>query len=270
MAKQTASNEISVSVMAVSRGQITYCLRGDMPLIYNQVNEKAKHELLLPAGRKNAAEKQSSLKHDPVAEFRNSVYRHGGNDHPTRFYFPATAFKAALCTAALDMPGTKKAQIGRLVWCEGDRVDVYGIPKLFMAIVRSADMNRTPDVRTRAILPRWACQITVSYAIPLLKEAQITNLLAAAGFTVGIGDYRQEKGKGSYGQYSLVAPDEVEYRDIVENEGREAQDLGLELAEAYDHSSEELLGWYKDEITRRTTAGRVAAKPRLVEETVAA
>ena len=87
-----------------------------------------------------------------------------------------------------------------------------------MAIVRSADMNRTPDVRTRAILPRWACQITISYAIPLLKEAQITNLLAAAGFTVGIGDYRQEKGKGSYGQYSLVAPDDANYRDIMENE----------------------------------------------------
>jgi hypothetical protein len=27
-----------------------------------------------------------------------------------------------------------------------------------MTPVRSADMNRTPDVRTRAILPEWACK----------------------------------------------------------------------------------------------------------------
>ena len=36
------------------------------PRIMTRLSEKAKHGLLLPAGRKTTADKQSSLKHDPL------------------------------------------------------------------------------------------------------------------------------------------------------------------------------------------------------------
>jgi hypothetical protein len=235
-----------------------------MPLIFNQINEKARHELLMPSPKKTAADKQSNLKHDPIGEFVSSTYRSIG-DGPTRLYFPATGFKAAVCTAALDMPGTKKAQIGRLVWVDGERVDVFGIPSLFMRPVRSADMNRTPDIRTRAILPRWACRLTVKFVSPLLKEGQISNLLAAAGILVGVGDYRQEKGKGSYGQFSLVSSDDPTFVDLVTNEGREAQDRGLEMATPHDPESRELLEWYLAERRRRDDTPAPVRKLKPVE-----
>lgn len=259
------STDTSISVMAVDRGELTYCVLGDMPMIFNQINEKARHELLLPSGRKTAADKQASLKHDPVQEYRWSTYRHEHDDKPTRLYFPASAFKAAMCTAALDMPGAKKAQIGRLVWVDGERVDIFGTPSLFMRPVRSADMNRTPDIRTRAILPRWACRVTIKYVRPILKEASISNLLAAAGIFAGIGDYRQEKGKGSYGQFSLVSDDDPAFVDIVTNEGREAQDRALDLAFPYDGESRELLDWYMDERRRRADAPAPVRKLKAVE-----
>src|SRR3954471_3524854 len=242
--KKTTEEASAISVIEIERAEIEYCLVGVQPMIFNRINEKAKRELLLPSGRKNEAEKLASLKHDPVWEYRASVYRHPRDDHPTRFYMPPTSIKAGICTAALDMPKTKKTQIGRLVWIEDKQLDIWGAPLLYMTPVRQADINRTPDIRTRAILPRWATRVTISYARPLMREPVITSLLNAAGYTVGIGDYRQEKGKGSFGQWRITAPDDPEFLDITQNEGRETQDQMLELAQCYDSESEDLLTWY--------------------------
>lgn len=252
--KKTTDETTSISVIEIDRGEVTYHLLGMQPMIFNRINEKARRELLLPSGRKNEAEKQASLKHDPVWEFRSSPYRHPADDHPTRLYMPPTAIKAGLCTAALDMPKTRKTQIGRLVWIEDRHLDIWGVPLLYMTPVRQADINRTPDIRTRALLPRWAARVTISYAKPLMREPVITSLLNAAGFTVGIGDYRQEKGKGSHGQFRICDAEDPEFLDIVANEGREAQDHMLELAQCYDAESEDLLTWYNQEILRRNTA----------------
>ena len=80
-----------------------------------------------------------------------------------------------------------------------------------MSITRSADKNRTPDVRTRAILPEWACKLRIAYTKPILREQAIFNLLAAAGLQSGVGDWRQEKGSGSYGAFKLVNADDPDF-----------------------------------------------------------
>jgi hypothetical protein len=213
--------------------------------------EKEKRNLLLPSGRKTQAERAASLKHNPIEEFRGSLHRTLRNDRPTRLVFPAVGFKAALGTAALDMPATKKSQIGRLTWVLGDDVPIWGIPELYMAVVRNSDLNRTADVRTRAILREWATEISVSFARPLLTSSTVLHLLAAAGMTVGIGDYRQEKGKGSYGQFELVDDKDARWQAVVKAGGRKDQDAAIELATPYDADSQEMLAWYMSERTRR-------------------
>ena len=69
------------------------------------------------------------------------------------------------------------------------------------SVTRSADINKTPDVRTRAIIPEWCLSATVQFTKPLLKENAIVNLMAAAGLTQGIDDWRQQKGSGNYGAF---------------------------------------------------------------------
>lgn len=240
----------AISVMELKTGVVTCLVRGTSPLIFNRMAEKAKRELLLPHGRKTAADKAQNLKHNPVEEFRASVYRRADDDGPTRLVFPAPAFKGCMSTAALEVPGMKKAQIGRLVWVDGYSVDIYGIPQLFMSVVRSADMNRTPDIRTRAILRNWCCAVTLKFVQPTLTAQAVATLLQAGGLVVAVGDFRQEKGKGNYGQFQIVNPDDAEFQRIVEHGGREAQDKALEAALPYDHESEELLDWYRSEIQR--------------------
>lgn len=247
--KNKEQGEIVIEKLAV--GVASVWIKGTSPMIYNAMSAKAWHELLLPKGRKTAADRATMLKHDPEQEYRDSVYRSESDEAETRLVFPATAFKNAAIGAIRHMPnsGVTMVQMKQLLWVNGDMVNVYGVPKLLMSIVRSADMNKTPDVRTRAILPEWCCCLSVNFVMPNLNETNLARLFEAGGLLNGIGDFRQEKGKGNYGQFRLANKSECE--SIIEAGGREAQDLALAEPECYDVESQELLMWYRSERTRR-------------------
>ncbi|MCA1572893.1 MAG: hypothetical protein LC798_21910 [Chloroflexi bacterium] len=247
----TQPKEVSIQVDPVQRRTLQVAVIGTRPLILNRMSEKARRELLLPAGRKNAAQKASSLKHNPIDEFRAAPYRLTQDDAPTLLALLSTAFKGSMKTAALDLPGAAKSQIGRLVYIEHDHVPVFGIPQLLMSVTRSADMNRTPDIRTRCIVPEWAAIVDISYVAPILNERSIVNLLAAGGVTSGVGDWRPEKGNGSYGQFELTAVDEARFSRIVTSGGREAQVAAMADPAFYDAETEDLFGWFTEEADRR-------------------
>lgn len=247
----TQPKEVSIQVDPVQRQELQIAVIGTRPLILNRMSEKARRELLLPAGRKNAAQKASSLKHNPIDEFRAAPYQLTGDDAPTLLALLSTAFKGAMKTAALDLPGAAKAQIGRLVYIEHDHVPVFGVPQLLMSVTRSADMNRTPDIRTRVIVPKWAAIVDISFVAPILNERSIVNLLSAGGVTAGVGDWRPEKGNGSYGQFALTAVDDARFQEVVTSGGRDAQIAAMESPEFYDTETEELFGWFTEEADRR-------------------
>lgn len=246
----TKQTESEIFVTKVDKGEMIFAVLGTSPIICNRMSEKARMELLFPKGKKTAADKASSLKHDPMKEFRDSPYTSKDKDAPTRLQLISSMFKKAMGTAALDLPGTRKAQIGRLVYVEGDRVNLYGVPQLMMSVTRSSDMNRTPDIRSRAILPEWACKITVSFIKPIIREQSVANLLAAGGITAGVGDWRVEKGSGSYGTFKLVSLDDPDFVRITKL-GREAQDKALVDPQSYDDETESLLSWFKQETVAR-------------------
>lgn len=243
---KTTSAEISI--LEISTGRMTFALVGKTPLIYNRMTEKAKRDLLLPRRKKNAVERAASLKHDPVEEYRASVLRNVGNSAETRLALLASAFHGAMKSAALDLPGTRKSEIGRLTWVDGVQLSAYGVPKLLMSVVRMNDIARTPDIRTRAIVPEWACLVTVEFVMPNLTEKGIANLVAAAGLIAGVGDWRQEKGSGNFGQFRIVNEDDVDLRRIMAAGGRVPQDAALKNPECYDADTEELLAWYTAEV----------------------
>ena len=249
VAKTTESAEIVVN--PIQTKTIRVALLGTRPLIINRMSEKARRELLLPAGRRSVAARAASLKHDPYAEFRASVYTLPSAEEPTYLAALAAWFKGAMMTASLDLPGTRKAQIGRLVWVEGERVPLFGIPELFMSTVRSADMNKTPDIRTRCIVPRWALELDITFVVPMLTERSIINLLAAAGMIAGVGDWRNEKGKGTYGQFRLADPDDAAFHEIVADGGRDQQIAAMQSPQFYDLESEEGYAWFEESVTER-------------------
>lgn len=247
--KKVATEEFEVEELTTD--MVRVCLLGRTPLIFNRMPEKAKRELLYPRGRKTRTERAESLKHDPMKEYRNSVYRFTDNRMPTRLKLPSPAFKGAITTAALDLKGTRKTEIGRLTWCEGEYVPVYGVPKLRMDTVRSADMNHTPDIRTRACVREWCCEVAISFVKPKCTAKLLGALVGAAGLVSGVGDFRQEKGKGNFGQFEIVRPDDPRFVKIMQEGGRVQQDEALETPDFYDEDTEELYTWFEQEFSRR-------------------
>jgi len=250
MAKKAKSTAAEVIVDKLDVERACVWIIGQTPLIYHAMSQKSKQTLLFPKPRKTAADKSQSLKHDPLQEFRDCCYRRvDGDAGPTRLIFPAVSFKASMCNAALEIPGAKKTQIGRLVWVENDYIDMYGVPEMLISIVRSSDMNKTPDMRTRAILRKWACKLTINFVKPTLNQTGICRLLETAGLVMGVGDFRQQKGAGNYGQFCIA--DEAEVKDIVAGGGMEIQDSALESPNFYDLETSNLYNWFVEERARR-------------------
>ena len=264
MAKKKAKDEV-VDPLEIDLQLVVveFAVLGVTPLIMNRLSEKARRILLFPPPKKNRVERAMTLKHEPLEEYRMSVYRARGNDAPTRLLLPSGAFKKAMATVAVDLPGATKAEMGRLTSVPMVDVHVYGVPQIFCSVVRQAGINRTPDIRTRAILPEWACWVKVGFMSPLLKETGVAKLLAAAGAIIGVGDWRSEKGSGNFGSFTIVPPDDPGFLRVIKCGGLAEQDAALAEPVAYDCETEDLLAWFDDELTRRDETSKMSANGRL-------
>jgi hypothetical protein len=171
---------------------------------------------------------------------------------PTALGLRVVAVKAAMCSAALETAGITKTSAQRLLFMPGDHYALYGVPELRMDIVRSADINKTPDVRTRVFLPKWGAEIKIRYIAPTLSASGVTTLLCNAGILIGVGDFRQEKGKGSFGSFRVIGEDQedAEWDDLVKNGGRMHQLAALADPECANEETRELLELYFGEVRR--------------------
>ncbi len=242
--------EQALDIQELKRDSVKLHIVGTTPMLMHRFSKKAQRELLFPSGRKNAAEKAESLKHDPLNEFREAVYLNRDSSRPAAVHIPSNAFSTAMASAALDIPGATKAQIMRLVSVDTMQIDLFGIPKMAMHMVRSSDMNRTPDVRTRPCFEEWACEVEIGFVTTMLKPAQIANLVAAAGMIVGIGDWRPQKG-GLFGKFRIANAGDADYNRIVKNCGAKAQRAAIDSPEYFDAETEELYTWFTKEAQRR-------------------
>lgn len=240
--------EVSISVSKIMTRKLGVCILGTQPLVFHRMAEKAKRELLLPT-KKTAAHKAQNLKHEPMQEFNDSVYRLQDPKSPTLLCFPGGGLKRAISTAALDVPGATKSQVGRLMWVEEYNVPIYGIPEFYMTSVRMSGPSGAPDIRTRAIVPQWGCKLNIHYVSPQLTEEAIGNLIGSAGVLVGIGDGRQEKGHFNFGQFEVVSETDARFKQVMKA-GRKAQESAMEKPAYFDDESRELMEWFEKELAR--------------------
>ncbi len=248
MAKKAVEQEIVVP--ALRRGIVKLRIIGQTPMFQNRMAAKAKQQLLV-GGRKKTAADRAQIKHHPVAEFRDSLEQM--REGPTALGLRVVAMKAAMCTAALETSGITKTSAQRLLFMPGDLTALYGVPQLRMDVVRSADINRTPDVRTRAFLPKWGAEIEIHHVLPQLPVSSVVTLACNAGVLVGLGDFRQEKGKGAFGSFRVITADtqDDEWDELVADHGREAQLAAIDEPEYADEDTAELMEFFFGEQKRR-------------------
>ena len=192
----TAKKEnVTISVSKLNQKSCTLRLIGTTPLYQNRMSAKAKQEFLVGGGKGKSKAERAHIKHDPLQEFVDAAEIIP--DGPTALGMKVIAVKAAMATAALETEGVYKTEIQRLLFMPGDLVPLYGTPHLKMDIVRQGGINKTPDIRTRPYLPKWGTEIEMRYITPQLNLTSLFNILCNAGVLIGLGDYRQEKGKAT-------------------------------------------------------------------------
>ena len=239
-----AKQQDAIVIQTVESQKVTIQIVGKSGLYCHRMSAKAKNQLML-GGRKKSAAERVELKHDPLAEFIDSMHVRPGMFEGTDIVFPAMALKSAMATAALVVAGIRKTDVQRLVYIRDEFVPVYGVPRVRMDITRSADINKTPDVRTRAYFSKWATQITVEFIRPVLSYTAIMALLYNAGVVCGIGDFRQEKGKGSYGTFEPTTSIPAALMDHA------AQRVALADPEPDNEETRELIEVYQDAAAAR-------------------
>lgn len=248
MSKKT--EDTTITIQPLKRGSVKLRIIGVTPLFQNRMANKAKFQLLTGGQKKTKADR-AHIKHDSLREFRDSAEILPAG--PTALGLRVVAVKASMCTAALETPGLTKTSAQRLIYMPGDFVPLYGTPQLRMDVVRSADIARTPDVRTRCFLPRWGAEVEISFITPQLSVQGVVSLLCNAGVLIGVGDFRQEKGKGAFGSFRVIGEGEKdsEWDDLVKNHGRMVQQSALADPEFADRDTEDLMEHFHSEVKRR-------------------
>lgn len=244
------SDDAEILIPELQRGVIRLRLIGQTPLFMNRMAAKAKQQLLV-GGRRKTQSERAEIKHDPFTEYRDSMERIG--DGPAALGLRVVAVKAAMCAAAIETAGITKASAQRLLFLPGELVPLYGVPMLRMDVVRSADINRTPDVRTRAYLPRWGAEVEVHHVLPQLPVASVVTLAFNAGILIGLGDFRQEKGKGSFGSFRVITAEtpDKEWDELVKDHGRAAQLKAIDKPQFADDDTADLMDYFSEEAKRR-------------------
>lgn len=246
------TQDTTMEIHALKQGRIKLRMIGQTPMYFNSMGAKAWRDLLVGSGKKTAAQKKD-IKHNPEQEFRDSIYKKSTGD--TYLCFPAAGVKGAMSTAALETAGITKSSVQRLIFLPESHIQIWGKPYMKMDIVRSADMNKTPDVRTRAFLPNWCAEVEIRFVTPTLSTHSIVSLLSNAGTIVGIGDFRQEKGRGGYGTFSVSGAENMgdmkAIWDEITQEGRDIQEAAMNEPECFDDQTAELMEFMQEERLRR-------------------
>jgi hypothetical protein len=269
MAKK--SDESTLLIRELSRGYGSFPIIGTTPLIFNRMTEEAMKELLYPAPKKRSGSSEK-LKHDPRSEYAASMFTADDCDQPpvieglpaTHIVMPGSALKKAVCRSALDHPDVKKTEIERLVSVPDDFVPIWGVPQLMIKIVRCGGFTKTPDTRTRAILKKWATVVRYEWVAPILSASSIANLLNLAGQNVGIGDWRQEKGAGSFGSFRVCSLDDPEFKAILATGSAEPQIEAIKHPDFYNNQSRRLVHWFDRVVLERGGSEKLDNKRRSV------
>ena len=139
---------------------------------------------------------------DPEAEVQAAAYYTEDGE----FGIPAMAIKTAMITAAHKDLGIEKTLVKKALFLRCSDPNLV-LPMTFGKMVAREDKVRvgqgSADLRYRPEFRNWSVTITFEFDAELLTQHDLVNLVNRAGFGVGIGEWRPEKG-GEFGRFEIV------------------------------------------------------------------
>ncbi len=180
--------------------QVVIGIKGLTPLIMHRWSEKAKKDMLDKQMGKTAPKE----KKNPEEQYESAKYVMDDG----RLGFPADAFKKAMVRGAKQLGLTMTdMRTGFFVHGEYSEKEDRELVAIEGACSMREDTVRlsggTSDIRYRPQVTSWTAKLQVSYNANITTLDYIVNMISAAGYGVGIGDWRPER-DGIFGRFEIV------------------------------------------------------------------
>lgn len=222
----------SYVLVKLERAEATLRVVGETGLIVHDWNEKAIQMMLDKQMGKASAGK---TKKDPLADCIGSLYKMASGKG---YGFPARGFKACFVKAANDVElmKTEMKRAIRVLGTGDEGMNVDGLVRIDSdplpvglytdydkeyekqlaelhkyGISMRRDMVRletgVADIRFRGHFPNWWAEIRIQFNQRVITHEQLMALVDAAGFGVGIGEWRPGSPKSESGQFGCFSVD---------------------------------------------------------------
>lgn len=219
----TKKSQEVIEIRPLDIQKFTVRVVGTTPLIMHKWSEKAKRQML--EAQTGTAKGKKKEARNPEQDFLDTMYVLSEEDKQKmkgissveefeeavaggmRFGFPATAFKQSAISAAYRLGWSKDKMSLRGVFYIDANDDGLVEIKSDVPIMRE-DMVKvgmgTADLRYRAEFRNWYADLTISYnANGQYSLENILNMLNAAGYVCGVGEWRPER-DGQNGMFQVA------------------------------------------------------------------
>lgn len=191
------TKEKSVEIPAMKIDFAEFNIVGTTALIVHKFGSKAIQQIVEKQAKKSKVREERN----PEKEMDDCLHKFSDG----RTGFPANGFKAAMVRAG-KMLEWKMTDLRQLFFIEGDDeskelVEIIGNYELRTDMIRVA--NGAPDIRYRPEYKTWRAKLTIRYNSAKISAEQLAQLIDAAGFGVGIGEWRPER-SGNFGMFQLM------------------------------------------------------------------
>lgn len=231
-AKEKADNK-KIIIKPLKIVKANFKIVGDSPLITHAWSEKAIKEIEDSQQGANTRDKRTKPKRDTYGEFMDSLYWLTPQpsertkeaflqacQNGAKFGFPTSAVKEAIIMGAYRSGQISNTSTMRVTFQINAREgillgtpDEFGIidyeePPVFrMDPVKIGGMNKTTDLRYRAMFNKWAMRLRVTMCDTGIFDLDtFFTAVNYGGFMGGIGEWRIDK-KGNFGHFHFEPDD---------------------------------------------------------------
>jgi hypothetical protein len=188
-----------IDLKPINVQSIEITIIGDSPLIMHRWDEKSKKQMLDKQMKKTVHREAKN----PEEQFQASIYHLDNGD----FGFPADGFKASAVrggkACGVVMTDAKGAFFVNGIYSKKEGRELVPIKgKLSMREDMVRLESGVADIHFRGQLEDWKATFTVSFNASVLSAEQIVNMFQAAGFGVGLGEWRPQK-NGMFGRFHV-------------------------------------------------------------------
>ena len=196
--EHTGVKSLSFNLPEVKFDTLRVTIVGESPLVMHRFSEKARIQIEEKQAEKTKA--KAKAPRDPQAEYEAAFYL----DDDGKPCVPSVCFKNCLVTAAQRFyEGVAKTQLRGMVHIVGESLRLnYSTVEMNTSTVRIGGMSKTADLRYRPMFHGWWFEAALEYDATLINAKTLLQFIQRAGFTVGLFEWRIDKG-GTWGRFRL-------------------------------------------------------------------